>query len=111
MDARRHATVIGGGVAGLNAAMDLAERGLPVALVEKSPFLGGQAAQLDRLAPSGEKAAGLVSELAAAVLAHPSITVYPCAQVEGFDGYIGNFKLKIVQQPPAGPAYADGLAG
>ena len=102
--------MIGGGVAGLKTALELAERGLPVVLVEKSPFLGGQVAQLDRLAPWGETAAGVISELAAAVLKHPAITVYPCAQVEGFEGYIGNFKLKIVRQPPEGTAYADGLA-
>ena len=105
VDVHRQAVVIGGGVAGLKAALELAERGLPVILVEKSPFLGGQVAQLDRLAPWGETAAGVISELAAAVLAHPAITVYTCAQVEGFEGYIGNFKLKVVQQPPEG----DGL--
>ena len=109
VEVHRQAVVIGGGVAGLKSALELAERGLPVILVEKSPFLGGQVAQLDRLAPWGETAAGVISELAAAVLAHPSITVYPCAQVEGFEGYIGNFKLKIVQQPPAATAYTDGL--
>ena len=43
--------MIGGGVAGLKSALELAERGLAVILVEKSPFLGGQVAQLDRLAP------------------------------------------------------------
>jgi heterodisulfide reductase subunit A len=110
VDVHRQAVVIGGGVAGLKSALELAERGLPVILVEKSPFLGGQVAQLDRLAPWGETAAGLLSELAAAVLDHPAITVYHCAQLEGFEGYIGNFKLKIVQQPPEGAAYADGLA-
>jgi heterodisulfide reductase subunit A len=109
VDVHRQAVVIGGGVAGLKSALELAERGLPVVLVEKSPFLGGQVAQLDRLAPWGEPAAGLLSELAAAVLAHPAITVYSCAQLEGFEGYIGNFKLKIVQQPPEGTAYADRL--
>ena len=110
VDVHRHAMVIGAGVAGLKAALDLAERGMAVALIEKSPFLGGQVAQLDRLSPSGETAAGIISELAAAVLTHPAITVYHCAQVTGFEGYIGNFKLKIVQQPPEGTAYADGLA-
>ena len=110
VEVHRQALVIGGGVAGLKTSLELAERGLPVILVEKSPFLGGQVAQLDRLAPSGETAAGIISELAAAVLAHPAITVYPCARVEGFEGYIGNFRIKVVRTPPDGAAYADGLA-
>jgi heterodisulfide reductase subunit A len=110
VEVHRQAVVIGGGVAGLKTALDLAERGLPVILVEKSPFLGGQVAQLHRLAPSGETASEVISELAGAVLKHPAITVYSCAQVEGFEGYIGNFKLKIVKQPPEGTAYADRLA-
>jgi heterodisulfide reductase subunit A2 len=110
VEVQRQAVVIGGGVAGLKTALELAERGLPVVLVEKSPFLGGQVAQLDRLAPWGEKASGVISELAAAVLQHPAITVYACAQVEGFEGYIGNFKLKIVRQPPKGTAYGGRLA-
>ena len=49
------ATVIGGGIAGLRAAIDLADRGIRVALVEKSPFLGGQLALLDKIAPTREK--------------------------------------------------------
>ncbi len=68
VEVHRQAVVIGGGVAGLKTALELAERGLPVVLVEKSPFLGGQVAQLDRLAPWGETAAGIISELAGAVL-------------------------------------------
>jgi heterodisulfide reductase subunit A len=110
VEVQRQVVVIGGGVAGLKAALELAERGLPVVLIEKSPFLGGQVAQLDRLAPWGETAAGVITELAAAVMEHPAITVYSCAQVEGFAGYIGNFKLKVVQQPTADSAYAHGVA-
>ena len=109
VEVQRQAVVIGGGVAGLKTALELAERGLPVVLVEKSPFLGGQVAQLDRLAPWGETAAGIISELAGAVLKHPAITVHTCAEVEGFEGYIGNFKLKVVRRPPEGTAYADRL--
>ncbi len=52
--AERHALVIGGGVAGLQAALDIARQGLHVTLVEKSPFLGGRMAQLGTLFPTGE---------------------------------------------------------
>ncbi|MCX5890185.1 MAG: CoB--CoM heterodisulfide reductase iron-sulfur subunit A family protein [Deltaproteobacteria bacterium] len=110
VEVQRQAVVIGGGVAGLKAALELGERGLAVVLVEKSPFLGGQVAQLQRLAPFGETAAEVISELTGAVLKHPAITVHTCAEVEDFAGYIGNFKIKVVRQSPAGAVYADRLA-
>ena len=100
VEALGHVTVVGGGIAGLKAAKDLAEWGIEVALVEKSPFLGGRTAQLDILSPTGEKASDVISELAEVVLNHPSIRVYHCAQVTGFEGYIGNFKLQVEQRPP-----------
>ncbi len=100
VEARRHATVIGGGVAGLRAAKDLSDRGFQVTLLEKSPFLGGQVARLDRLAPTGERASELVLELAGDVLNDSSITVSICSQVTGFEGYIGNFSLQIRKGPP-----------
>jgi len=109
VEVHRLAVVIGGGVAGLKTVLELAERGLAVILVEKSPFLGGQVAQLAHLAPWGEAASEVISELAGGVLQHPAITVYTCAQVEGFEGYIGNFRLKVARTPPEGSAYADRL--
>jgi len=96
----RHATVIGGGIAGLTAARDLAERGTEVALIEKSPFLGGRVARLDRVAPTGEKASDLMAGLVAEVSNHPRVTVYHCTQVVGFEGYIGNFRLSARREPP-----------
>ena len=109
VEVQPQALVIGGGVAGLKCALELAERGLHVVLVEKSPFLGGQVAQLDRLAPYGETAAAIISELTTGVLKHPAIAVHTCAEVESFDGYIGNFKLRVVRRPPEGAAFADKL--
>lgn len=103
VQALRHATVIGGGIAGLKAAKDLANRGIEVTLVEKSPFLGGRTAQLDLLSPTGERAADVVSVLAEEVLNHPAIDILHCAQVTGFEGYIGNFRLKVAQMPPRLP--------
>lgn len=100
MEAKRHATVIGGGIAGLTAARDLALRGIDVTLLERTPFLGGWAAQLDRLAPTGELVAPLLTELALEVLNHPAITVCTCAEVATFRGYIGNFRLEVRKRPP-----------
>jgi heterodisulfide reductase subunit A len=111
LEAVKHATVVGGGVAGLKAALDLARRGLPVALIEKSPFLGGRTAQLDRLAPTGEKAADVVAELGQAVLTHPGITVHTCAEVAAFQGYIGNFRIGVRREPPASTGEMVPLAG
>jgi heterodisulfide reductase subunit A len=101
VEAVRHATVAGGGVAGMRAALDLARRGIPVTLVEKSPCLGGRTAQLDRLAPTGEPAGELVAELVRAVLAHQDITVLTCAGITAFQGYIGNFRLGVRREPPS----------
>jgi heterodisulfide reductase subunit A len=100
VEAKGHATVIGGGVAGLRAAKDLADRGIEVALIEKSPFLGGQLARLDRIAPTGEKASELLADLAGQVMADPAITVHTCAVAESVEGYVGNFTLGVKKQPP-----------
>ena len=100
VDAANHATIIGGGIAGLRAAVDLAASGIEVALVEKSPFLGGNASKLDRVFPTGEKAGDLISYLADAAMKSPRITVYSCSEVTGFEGYIGNFTLKVSRKPP-----------
>jgi heterodisulfide reductase subunit A2 len=99
MQAKRHATVIGGGVAGLRAAKDLAASGIPVTLVERSPFLGGQVARLDRLAPTQERARDVISTLCSEVLKHPAVTIYTCASVTQCSGYVGNFTLRIRTTP------------
>lgn len=99
VEARRHVTVIGGGAAGLRAAADLAERGIPVTLLEKTPFLGGGLSRLARVSPGGQSGAELTGELAGAVLRHPRVKVLNCAEVQGFGGYVGNFRLTVVRRP------------
>jgi len=108
VDAANHATVIGGGVAGLRAALDLSRRGIAVVLVEKSPFLGGQASKLDKLYPTGEKAGELIKQLADAVCEDVRIKVFTCAEVIKSEGYVGNFKVSVKVRPPQSP---DDLAG
>jgi heterodisulfide reductase subunit A len=99
VEAKRHAVVVGGGVAGMKAAKDLSSRRIEVTLIEKSPFLGGQAAQLDRVAPTGEKVSDLITELALAVMEDPAIRVYTCAQVTECEGYVGNFRILFQRKP------------
>ena len=102
VEAQGHATVLGGGIAGMSAARDLAAQGLEVALIEKSPFLGGQMAQLDRIFPTEETAGDILSGLAAQVAADTRITVYTCSELKEYSGCVGSFKLKIQRTPPSG---------
>ncbi len=101
VEAQPHTTVIGAGVAGMRAALDLADRGFAVALIEKTPWVGGRAAALDRVAPTGEPASNLVLTLARRIMEHPSIAFHPCTQVVGFEGYVGNFSLDLETAPPS----------
>lgn len=100
VDAVGRAVVIGGGVAGLKAARDLSRRGVKVALIEKSPFLGGNAAQLDKVFPTEEEAADLIAGLASDVLDDPDIEIFTCSEATESGGYVGNFTLKISRRPP-----------
>jgi len=98
LDAEQHALVIGGGVAGLRAAYDIARRGIRVTLVEKSPFLGGRMSQLEHLFPTGETARDTLHDLIQKVIGHPKITVFTGAEVSSVKGYVGDFKVQVTQQ-------------
>ena len=101
-----HVTVIGGGIAGMKAALDLAGRGLRVALIEKTPFLGGYTAKLDKLYPTGEKAGDVLVDLADKLLSQPKIDLYTCAEVISQEGYIGNFRLTVERRSLSSEEYA-----
>jgi heterodisulfide reductase subunit A2 len=89
------ALVIGGGVAGLTAARDLARRGIEVALIERNDRLGGRMADLGHIFPTEDKASDLLETLIREVLATEKIRVYTNAEVEESTGAIGDFRLKI----------------
>lgn len=101
VDVIAHATVVGGGIAGMKAALDMANRGLKVSLIEKTPFLGGHSANLNRLFPSNEDIGGILSYLAEKLTDHPSVEIHTCAEITHQDGYVGNFKLTVDRVPPA----------
>ena len=91
--------VLGGGVAGLRASLDLAERGYKVQLVEELPTLGGRAARLGKLAHVDMKGAEMVGSLIKAVVSNPNVTVHVNSEVTELDGSVGYFKANIKYKP------------
>ena len=93
------ALVIGGGVAGLVAARDFAQRGMRVTLVEKRSFLGGHAARRHTLFPTGEDARAMMHTLIDEVVHHPLVTILTKATILGSEGVVGNFHTRIRIDP------------
>jgi heterodisulfide reductase subunit A-like polyferredoxin len=90
--------VIGGGVAGMNAALSLADQGFETTLVEMKPELGGLANQLTRTI-EGEDIRSYVEDLAERVKAHPLVNVFTRSVVISFSGFKGNFKTELLVGP------------
>jgi len=102
----RRALVVGGGIAGLTAALEIAEAGYPVILVERSDRLGGRMAQLSRLYLDFDDSENLLEERIEAVPHHPLIQVLTSAEVTDFGGYVGNFTVEVSgsrSQVPSSP--------
>lgn len=90
------ALVIGGGVAGIQAALDIADAGFQVTLVERSPCLGGHAAQLHLTFPTLEPVVELLNPLIERATQHPRVTVMTGAEVLEVGGYVGNFQARVL---------------
>ena len=97
LDAKQHTLVIGGGVAGLRSALDIAQRGIQVTLIEKTPFLGGRMAQLESIFPTGDQAREVLHTLINQVVNHPKITIYTQAQLIQVSGYVGDYHVQVRQ--------------
>ncbi len=93
----REALVIGGGMAGLRTALDIAHAGFPVTLVEREPVLGGMANRWHRTFPQGQSALSLINPMMAAASLHPGIRVLTAGEVTGVRGHFGNFQVTVRQ--------------
>ncbi len=93
----KRALVIGGGIAGMQAALDIADANYPVVLVERSDHLGGRMAELSGLYLNLENGADRLAARINAVQRHPHIQVLLNAQVTEVGGYVGNFIVKAEQ--------------
>ncbi|MFC1926639.1 CoB-CoM heterodisulfide reductase HdrA2 [Chloroflexota bacterium] len=89
------ALVLGGGVAGIQAALDLADAGHQVYLVEKEPSIGGIMASLDKTFPTMDCSICVLGPKMMDVGRHPRITLMVSSEVEDISGYVGNFKARV----------------
>jgi heterodisulfide reductase subunit A len=94
----RRALVIGGGVAGIQAALDIADSGYEVVLVEREPSIGGKMAGLSETFPTLDCSQCILTPRMVEAGQHPRIRLYTYSEVESVDGFIGNFKVGIRQK-------------
>lgn len=87
--------VVGGGIAGIHAALTLANAGKHVYLVEREPTIGGHMAKFDKTFPTLDCAACILTPKMTQVRAHPNIDLLTYSEVEAVDGYVGNFKVRV----------------
>ena len=97
--ATKSVLVLGGGIAGIQAALDMADTGLKVYLVEKAPSIGGRMAQLDKTFPTLDCSACILTPKMVDVAKHPNIELLTNTEVEGMEGFVGNFKVSVVKKP------------
>lgn len=91
--------VVGGGIAGMQASLDLAESGYYVYLVEESSSIGGHMAQLDKTFPTNDCAMCIISPKLVEVSKHLNIEIIPSAKVKKIEGEAGNFKVTLRKEP------------
>jgi heterodisulfide reductase subunit A len=91
----KRALVIGGGIAGIQTALDIAEAGFPVDIVEKQPTIGGKMAQLDKTFPTLDCAACILTPKMVDVAQNDKIRIFSYSEVTDVHGFVGNFDVTI----------------
>ena len=91
--------VVGGGIAGIQAALDIAASGHKVYLVEKEPSIGGHMIQLDKTFPTLDCSACILTPKMSQVGQEPNIELFSYSEVEEVSGFVGNFKVKVRKKP------------
>ncbi|MDR3319805.1 MAG: CoB--CoM heterodisulfide reductase iron-sulfur subunit A family protein [Desulfovibrio sp.] len=94
-DVTKKVLIAGGGVAGIQSALDCADGGVPVILVERESTIGGKMAKLDKTFPTVDCSACILGPKMVDVAQHPNITLHAYSEIEDVSGYVGNFSVKI----------------
>jgi heterodisulfide reductase subunit A len=97
--AEKSVLVVGGGIAGIQASLDLADAGFPVYLVEKAPSIGGRMAQLDKTFPTLDCSACILTPRMVDVTKHPNIELLTNSEVTEVKGFVGNYEVSITKNP------------
>jgi heterodisulfide reductase subunit A2 len=87
--------VVGGGIAGIQAALEIADSGFPVIMVEREPSIGGHMAQFDKTFPTLDCSACILTPRMVDVGDHRNVTLYTYSEVVRVDGYVGNFTVTV----------------
>jgi heterodisulfide reductase subunit A len=95
----RRALVIGGGISGIQAALDIANSGYEVVLVERNPSIGGHMIQLSETFPTLDCSQCILTPKMVEVYKHPKVKLMTYSEVQEISGYVGNFKVKILKKP------------
>jgi heterodisulfide reductase subunit A len=95
----RRALVVGGGISGIQSALDLANSGYEVVLVERSPSIGGHMIQLSETFPTLDCSQCILTPKMVEVSKHPRIKLMTYSEIQDISGYVGNFKVKILRKP------------
>ena len=90
--------VVGGGIAGIQAALEIADAGLPVVMVEREPSIGGHMAQFDKTFPTLDCSACILTPKMVQVGSHPNIKLLTYAEVTNVSGFVGNFQVTVKQK-------------
>ncbi len=96
---KKSTLIVGAGIAGISAALDLANAGFKVYMVEKEPSIGGKMARWDKTFPTLDCSSCILTPRMAEVGSHPNIELLTLAEVDEVDGYVGNFKVRVRQRP------------
>ncbi|MCK5038730.1 MAG: FAD-dependent oxidoreductase, partial [Thermoplasmata archaeon] len=99
MTDKKGVMVIGGGIGGIQSALDLADSGVKVYLVEKGPSVGGRMAQLDKTFPTNDCSMCILSPKLVAAARHSNIELLTMSEVKKLEGDPGNFKATIITHP------------
>ena len=91
----KRALVIGGGIAGIQTALDIADAGFEVDIVETKPTIGGKMSQIDKTFPTLDCAACILTPKMVDVAQNPNINIYSYSEVEAVKGFVGNFTVTI----------------